>query len=243
MRIGDLERTLLDSSKVIRTVIADDHALIREGTRQILEREPDIEVVGEAGSGSDALDLVARLDPDLALVDMRLPDLSGIEVARRLRDEGRACRVVLLSAFDDEEYVMEALSAGAAGYLVKTMPSHELAGWLRRAQAGDTALDPQLAGRLARYMGRTPARMEEPAFSVRELAVLRLLTAGLPNKQIAKQLRISPRTVEGHLSHIFNKLGISSRTEAVLYALNHGLAADADEDPRVSGVEVASRRE
>jgi DNA-binding NarL/FixJ family response regulator len=235
--------TLLDSLKVIRTVIADDHALIREGTRQILEREPDIEVVGEAGSGSDALDLVARLDPDLALVDMRLPDLSGIDVARRLRDEGRACRVVLLSAFDDEEYVMEALSAGAAGYLVKTMPSHELASWLRRAQAGDTALDPQLAGRLARYMGRGAPRAEEPTFSARELAVLRLLTAGLPNKQIARQLRISPRTVEGHLSHIFNKLGIGSRTEAVLYAINHGLATDDGEDPRLSSVEAASRRD
>lgn len=243
MGFGDLERTLLDSSKVIRTVIADDHALIREGTRQILEREPDIEVVGEAGSGSDALDLVARLEPDLALLDMRLPDLSGIEVTRRIREEGRECRVVLLSAFDDEEYVIEALSAGAAGYLVKTMPSHELAGWLRRAHAGDIALDPQLAGRLARYLGRGPARAEEPAFSTRELAVLRLLTAGLPNKQIAKQLRISPRTVEGHLSHIFNKLGISSRTEAVLYAINHGLAAEGETDPRLSGVEVASRRE
>lgn len=208
---------------VIRTVVVDDHSLIREGTRQILEREPDLEVVGEASTGEEALDLIARLEPDLALLDLRLPDISGIEVAREVRERGSATRVVLLSAFDDEEYVVEALSAGAAGYLVKTMPSGELVRWLRQAHAGEVALDPQLASRLARYVGRASNRTDEPVFSARELAVLRLLATGLPNKQIARRLGISPRTVEGHLSHIFGKLGISSRTEAVLYAVQHGL--------------------
>ena len=207
---------------LIRTVVADDHALIREGTRQILEREPDIEVVAEASTGEDALALIVEHEPDVALLDLRLPDISGIEVARRVKDHGLRTQVVLLSAFDDEEYVMEALGAGAVGYLVKTMPGQQLAGWLRQAAAGEIALDPQLAGRLARYMGRAGSR-EEPVFSDRELAVIRLLALGLPNKQIARRLGISPRTVEGHLSHIFGKLGVGSRTEAVLYAINHGL--------------------
>lgn len=212
---------------VIRTVIADDHALVREGTRQILEREADIDVVGEAATGEDALRLIRSENPDVVLLDMRLPDLSGIDVVRALREEEHPTKVVLLSAFDDEEYVMEALSAGAAGYLVKTMPSHELAGWVRRAQAGDAALDPQLATRIARYVGRVSTRSEEPVVSSREAAVLHLLARGMPNKQIARQLGISPRTVEGHLSHIFNKLGVGSRTEALLWALGHGITAES----------------
>jgi DNA-binding NarL/FixJ family response regulator len=216
---------------VIRTLVVDDHALIREGTRQILEREADLEVVGEAGTGEEALALMTELEPDVALLDLRLPDLSGIEVTRRAREIGLRTRVVVLSAFDDEEYVMEALGAGAAGYLVKTMPAQELGAWLRKAHAGEVAMAPHLAVRLARFMGRASARGDEPAFSLRELAVLQLLATGLANKQIARQLNISPRTVEGHLSHIFGKLGVSSRTEAMLYAINRGLV-DVDRPPQ-----------
>ncbi len=221
----------------IRMVIADDHQLVREGTRRILEREPDIEVVGEAATADGALELTRTLHPDVALLDMRLPDRSGVDVVRQLREEGNPAKVVLLSAFDDEEYVIEALSAGAAGYLVKTMPSDELAGWVRRAADGDPALDPKLAIRIARYVGRVSTRVEEPAVSSREIAVLRLLARGLPNKQIARQLGISPRTVEGHLSHIFNKVGVGSRTEALLWALDHGIA------PELTEVEAVERAE
>lgn len=213
----------------IRMVIADDHELVREGTRRILEREPDIEVVGEAATAAEALRLTRDLEPDVALLDMRLPDRSGVEVVRELREEGNPAKVVLLSAFDDEEYVMEALSAGAAGYLVKTMPSGELAGWVRRAVDGDPVVEPRLAVRIARYVGRVSTRVDEPVVSSREIAVLRLLARGLPNKQIARQLGISPRTVEGHLTHIFNKLGVGSRTEALLWALDHGIAPELAE--------------
>ena len=183
------------------------------------------------------LELTRTLHPDVALLDMRLPDRSGVDVVRQLREEGNPAKVVLLSAFDDEEYVIEALSAGAAGYLVKTMPSDELAGWVRRAADGDPALDPQLAIRIARYVGQVLKRVEEPAVSSREIAVLRLLARGLPNKQIARQLGISPRTVEGHLSHIFNKVGVGSRTEALLWALDHGIA------PELTEVEAVERAE
>lgn len=213
----------LDGVAVIRTLVADDHALIREGTRQILEREADLEVVAEAGTGEEALRRILELAPDIALLDLSLPDISGIEVARRARERGSRTKVVLLSAFDDEEYVLEAMRVGVAGYLVKTLPSGELARWLRVAQQGEVAIAPPLAARLARYIGKASTRVEEPTFSARELAVLGLLVRGLPNKQIARRLGISPRTVEGHLSHIFGKLGVASRTEAVLYALNHNL--------------------
>ncbi|MBO0744634.1 MAG: response regulator transcription factor [Candidatus Dormibacteraeota bacterium] len=213
----------------IRMVIADDHQLVREGTRRILEREPDIEVVGEAATAAEALELTRVLHPDVALLDMRLPDRSGIDVVRQLREEGNPARAVLLSAFDDEEYVVEALSAGAAGYLIKTMPSDELAGWVRRAAEGDAALEPRLAVRIARYVGRVSTKVEEPVVSAREIAVLGLLARGLPNKQIARRLGISPRTVEGHLSHIFNKLGVGSRTEALLWALDHGIVPELSE--------------
>jgi DNA-binding NarL/FixJ family response regulator len=216
---------------VIRTLVADDHALIREGTRQILEREPDLEVVAEADSGDAALALILELEPDVALLDLRLPGQSGIEIARRVQELNLRTRVVILSAFDDEEYVLEALGAGVSGYLAKTLPSSDLASWLRKAQGGEVALDPNLAARLALYMGRASTRGAEPSFSSRELTVLRLLATGLANKQIARRLGISPRTVEGHLSHIFGKLGVNSRTAAALYAISHGLLEHAGEVP------------
>ncbi|MGH7882203.1 MAG: response regulator [Candidatus Dormibacteraceae bacterium] len=209
----------------IEVLIADDHALIREGTRQILAREPDFEVIAEASSGEQAVALMAQHQPVLAVVDLRLPDLSGIEIARQARARGLSTKVVLLSAFDDEEYVMEALSAGAAGYLVKTMPSSELASWLRKVNQGEQALPPALAQRLAERI-RHP--LPEPALSRREGDVLNLLAAGLSNKEISAQLFISIRTVEGHLGHIFDKLEVGSRTEAVLYALNHRLINQVD---------------
>jgi len=161
----------------------------------------DIEVVGEAATAAEALELTRVLRPDVALLDMRLPDRSGVEVVRQLREEGNPAKAVLLSAFDDEEYVMEALSAGAAGYLVKTMPSDELAGWVRRAADGDPALEPRLAVRIARYVGRVSTKVAEPVVSSREITVLRLLARGLPNKQIARRLGIPRERVADDIVH------------------------------------------
>ena len=203
----------------ITVLIAEDHTLVREGTREILEREPDLTVVAEADRGDTALALLRRDRPDVALVDLRLPGLSGIEAARQTADAALPTRVLILSAFDDEEYVVAALDAGAAGYLLKTIPSVELVDAVRRARGGEVVLQPVLAARLAGRLGRRRPR----GLSPREQDVLRLLGRGMPNKKIARELGISERTVENHLRHIFEKLGVSSRTEAVVHALSRHL--------------------
>ena len=205
----------------IRVVIADDHTLVREGTRQILEREPDFVVAGEAGSGEEALRLAARERPDVVVLDLRLPDLNGIEVTRRLAASLPSARVLILSAYEDEEYVVAAIKAGAGGYLPKTSPGRRLVEGVRQVHAGQTVLEPEMAVRIAR--GLREERLGGGALSERELEVLRMLGQGLRNKEIARDLGISRRTVEGHLNSIFWKLGVESQTEAVLYAVNHHL--------------------
>ena len=207
----------------ITVLIAEDHTLVREGTREILARDPDLAVVAEADRGDRALELMERLRPHVALVDLRLPGLSGIEVARRAQRAELPVRVLILSAFDDEEYVSAALEAGAAGYLVKTVPSAELLAAVRRVHEGETVLQASLA---ARVVGLRP---RGPRLSPREDEVMRLVGRGLPNKSIARRLGISERTVENHLRHIFDKLGVGSRTEAVVHALAHHLIPEEDE--------------
>lgn len=208
----------------ITVFIAEDHTLVREGTRQILEQHEDLRVVGEAERGDDAADRIAALRPDVALLDLRLPGLNGIAVAGRIAAAAPGVRVLILSAYDDEDYVLAALQAGAAGYLLKTAPGREVAAAVRAAHRGETVLAPALARKLAQYWQRASRPGSSP-LSPRELAVLRLLARGLSNKDIALALGISLRTVEGHLGNVFAKLGVTSRTEAVLYAVDHHLAA------------------
>jgi DNA-binding NarL/FixJ family response regulator len=204
-------------------VVAEDHALVREGTRQILSGESDFTVVGEASRGDEAVQLVLEMRPTVVLMDMRMPGINGIEATRQILAKALDTKVVIVSAHEDEDYVREALAAGASGYILKTAPARELVEGIRAVAAGSLVLSPSLSRRLAQARG-DPARASD-RLSARELAVLRQIALGLANKEIARDLGISQRTVEGHLHNIFEKLRVSSRTEAVVYAANHGIVS------------------
>lgn len=219
----------------IRIILADDHLLMRQGTRRILEQYPDLAVVGEAEDGQQALELIERIKPDVALLDVRMPKLNGIEVVRRLKDCSPNTRALMLTAYDDDEYILALMQAGASGYLLKTVQAKELAEAVRSVHAGEPVLDPAIAAKVARLWARGSISANEgPAapLSARELEVLELASKGFRNKAIAEKLSISVRTVEGHFNSIFNKFGVSSRTEAILYALSQHLVTLEVEDRR-----------
>ena len=221
-------RNLLSmQSPVIRVVVVDDHALHRDGTRQILQAYPDLQVVGDAASGEVALALVNQLHPDVVLLDIRLPGMNGIEVARRLTRDHPEVRVLMVSAYDEDEYVRGALEAGAAGYLRKTAPGKELVQAVRAVAGGASVLQSGLAARLL-ISSRQPEQGADQ-LTERELAVLRLVAAGLHNREVASRLGISSRTVDRHCDNIYAKLGVGSRTEAVVRAISTKLLTVGDE--------------
>jgi two-component system, NarL family, response regulator LiaR len=204
----------------VTVVVVEDHALVREGTAELLERDPRLSVVGQAGSAEEALDLLSDLRPDIALVDVELPGMNGIALARAVSDRSPQTRVLILSAYDDYAYLIGALEAGVAGYLLKTSSARELADAVRTAAGGALVLDETLSRRLTRRWRSGPGTAS-PVLTARETDVLRLIARGLPNKQIASQLGLGLRTVESHVSSLLSKLGVSSRTEAALYAVSH----------------------
>lgn len=206
----------------LRVLIVDDHEVLRAGTRQVLEAFDDIDVVGEADDGAAAIAMIDGLCPNVVLIDVRLPDQSGIDVARQLGLTHPDVRVVILSAYDDDALVRAALDAGAKGYLLKTMAREELVGAVRAAGQGTTVLDPTLSSRLAGAQGSRSAN-NGPRLTWRERETVELVAEGLSNKAIAARLGVSARTVEGHLNHVFVKLGVESRTELVRYVLTNGL--------------------
>ena len=210
----------------IKILIADDHAVVREGTRRILEQEPDLEVVAEAGDGEEAVSLASSLKPDVAIIDIAMPKLDGIEATRQIKALYPTITVLILSAYDDDQFVFSMLEAGAAGYLLKSVRGHELIDAIRAVYAGESVLHPSIArkvlSRFAAISGKPREREPSQVLSERETEVLRLAARGLSNQDIAEELCLSVRTVQGHLGHIFNKLGVGSRTEAVVRALKEG---------------------
>jgi DNA-binding NarL/FixJ family response regulator len=212
----------------VRVFIVDDHALVREGTVQLLKQTPDLEVVGQAGSGEEATVLLEELRPDVALVDVNLPGMSGLELARLTAASLPQMRVLVVSAYDDYAYVTEALDIGVGGYLLKTASAKELVDAVRAVADGVFVLDRAVSGRLARRMRNDASNTD--LLTRRETEVLGLLARGRSNKQIANELVLGLRTVEGHVSNVLAKLGVQSRTEAVAYAIGHRLVIPEDRD-------------
>ncbi len=210
----------------IRLLLADDHALLRQGTAELLRREPDLDVVGEAGDGQQVVELAQALKPDVVLMDVRMPVLSGIEATRRIRAALPAVQVLVLTAHDDDQYIFSLLQAGAAGYLLKTAPVADLVKAIRQVQAGESPLDPAIARKVVLHLGggrgAAAEAAETPELTARELEVLQLLARGLSNRAIAETLYVSDRTVQAHLTSIFAKMGVTSRLEAVLAAVRRG---------------------
>ena len=208
---------------MIRVVLADDHALVREGTSELLERAGGIRVVGQAADGLETLRLVEAVHPDVLLLDLGLPGLDGVEVARRVRSVSPHTRVVALTAHDEQAYVLAMLEAGAAGYLSKASRGHEVVQAVRAAAAGESVFSGPIGAQLTRRALLGGSRSTLAELTPRELDVLRAAARGLGNKQIGQELGMSPRTVQTHLTRVFGKLGVASRTEAVLLALREGL--------------------
>lgn len=214
----------------IRLILADDHAVVREGTRQLLERYPDLKVVGEAADGEQAVKLTRQLRPDLVVMDVRMPRLSGVGATRRIKAECPEVGVLVLTAHDDDEYVFALLEAGANGYLLKTAETEELVKAIRDVHAGQSALAPPVARKVVaqltsgKSLPEVMAEVEDEfeGLTRRELEVIKLVGEGKTNREIAEQLFISARTVQAHMSNIFSKLQVSSRTEAVMYAVSRG---------------------
>jgi DNA-binding NarL/FixJ family response regulator len=214
---------------VIRVVIADDHAVVRQGLRTFLELQEEIEVVGEAADGAEAVDVVRATAPDVALLDLVMPRLGGLEAIRRIREVAPTTRVLVLTSFADDDTVLPAVRAGAAGYLLKDVQPPELVGAIRTVHAGQALLAPAVATMLVEQLA---AEQEDGQadrgehLTRREREVLALLARGRANKVIARDLGVSERTVKTHVSNILGKLNLTDRTQAAVYAVRHGIVPE-----------------
>ena len=210
----------------IRVLVADDQSMVRAGFRRLLTGEEGIEVVAEAGNGQEAIEKAARFHPTVVLMDIRMPELDGLEATRRILAADRAARVLILTTFDLDEYVYEALTAGASGFVLKDDPPEQLIAAVRTVAAGDALLSPAVTKRVIKQFVRVP-RPEPPReleeLTAREREILRAIAGGLSNAEIGEQLYISETTVKTHVTHIFQKLGLRDRVQAVVLAYQTGL--------------------
>jgi DNA-binding NarL/FixJ family response regulator len=218
------------TNRPLRVMLADDHALVREGTRRLLEAEGDVEVVAEAANGEEAILAAQRLHPDIAIIDIAMPGIGGIQATREIKARCPETAILILSAYDDEPYLIALLEAGAAGFLLKNVHGQELINAIRAVSRGESVLHPVLAEKMMRRLSSqaNPTARASDLLSDRELDVLRLAARGLPNKEIARRLGLSIRTVHSHLANIFTKMQVGSRTEAVLLALREGIISLQD---------------
>jgi DNA-binding NarL/FixJ family response regulator len=212
----------------VRVLIADDQTLVRAGFRRLLESEPEIEVVAEAGDGLEAVEAAGRLRPDVVLMDIRMPKLDGLEATRRLLQGAKGVRVLILTTFDLDEYVFDALKAGASGFLLKDAPPDQLIAAIRVVSNGDALLAPSITRRLIAEFARRPTPRAGPppelsGLTARELDVLKLLARGLSNAEIAAELVVSEATVKTHVGNLLMKLGLRDRVQAVVLAYESGL--------------------
>jgi DNA-binding NarL/FixJ family response regulator len=214
----------------IRVLVVDDQQLVREGLHVLLEMKPDIRVAGEAADGVEAVEQAQRIEPDVVLMDVRMPKLDGVAATRRVRETCPDVQVIILTTFDDDEYVFEGLRAGAVGYLLKDTPSEQLAEAIRAAARGEAFIHPSVTRKVVaeftRLTEREHLRREQPLaepLSAREMEVLVLLAEGLSNREIAERLTIAPGTAKNHVSNILSKLDVRDRTQAVLRAQEIGL--------------------
>ena len=209
----------------IRIVLADDHVILRQGTRQLLEHESDMEVVGEASDGAEAVQLVSKLKPDIVIIDVAMPGMNGIEATKKIKEILPGTKILVLTGYDLDEYIFSLLEMGAAGYLLKDVSGDELVGAIRAVYMGEPVLHPTVMRKLMdRCKTVSTQQIETPAsvLSEREMEVLKLAVSGKSNKDIAEALNISLRTVQAHMRSIFNKLGVGSRSEAIVSGLKKG---------------------
>lgn len=207
----------------IRVLVVDDHQVVRRGLRTFLEVQPDIEVVGEAGDGEEGVERAGELAPDVILMDVRMPGVDGIEALRRLRDNGSKARVLVVTSFTEQRTVVPALRAGAAGYVYKDVDPDALAGAIRSVHAGHVLLQPEVADALLAQEDATPGQGRGGTLTDREREVLSLIAEGRSNREIARALVLSEKTVKTHVSNILMKLDLSDRTQAALWAVRHGI--------------------
>ena len=214
----------------ISVLVVDDQRLVREGIASLLDIQDGVQVVGQAVNGQDAIETAVSLTPDVILMDVRMPMMDGITATQQIRHQLPNCQVLMLTTFDDEEYIVKSLQAGAVGYLLKDIPAAELAQAVRLAHTGIYQLAPSIAGKLIGRLDEAPTAPPKPKppthdLTDRELEVLRLVATGATNREIAKELVVSEGTVKNHVSNILSRLGLRDRIQAAVYAYEHGLMA------------------